>query len=142
MRNYIRPIDSRFQINGISMPKPHEVKVNIKWLNNDAENDCNTGNTILNPIGRKVETTWKYKLLREDQYQLIYNQVFQRNKSNYGGKTFKSWNPNTGNTIQYTTYEPDNFETPNVLAVQADGYRYYLDFSFSFTSEKPGEIIW
>ena len=142
MYNYLRPIDSRFKINNISMPKPHEVTVNIKWMNKDAETDVNTGDTILSPIGRKVETTWKYKLLREDQYEIVYNQVFQRNKSQYGDKSFQSWNPNTRNNISYKTYEPDNFKQPNVLPVQADGYRYYTDIEFNFTSQKVGSISW
>lgn len=142
MNNYLRPIDNRFQINNISMPKPHEVKVNIKWMNKDAETDVNTGDTILNPVARKVETTWKYKLLRDDQYRIVYNQVFQRNKNNFGGKSFKSWNPNTDNTISYITYEPDNFQQPAVNAVQADGHRYYTDVEFTFTSQKAGSIIW
>lgn len=142
MNNYLRPIDTRFQINGIAMPKPHEVAVNIKMLNDDAYTDINTGDTILNPKGRKVETKWKYKLLRDDQYHLIYNQVFQRSKSNYGDKSFRSWNPNTDEIITYKTYEPDNFEQPEVRAVQADGHRYFLNVEFSFTSQIVGSISW
>lgn len=133
MNNYIRPIDDRFQINGISMPRPHSFKVAKKWNNLDAERDINTGHLILNPINRIYETVWNYKLLREDQYRLIYEQVFQDSKENYE-KEFKTVDSNTFKQLSYTTYEPDNFDSPIVTSVQSDGYRYYKDIKFSFTS--------
>ena len=133
MHNYLRPIDDRFQINDVSMPKPHSLLTKQKWLNKDSERDINTGKLILNPICRIYETTWKYKLLRDDQFAIIYNQVCQPSKDNYK-KSFKSIDSRTMNTISYTTYEQDDFEPSEVSPVQSDGHRYYQDVTFMFTN--------
>lgn len=133
MYNYLRPIDNRFQINGVSMPKPHSFKTKEKWLNKDAERDINTGQLILNPVCRIYETTWNYKLLRDDQYQLIIDQVFQSGKNNYK-KSFTSLDSRTMGTIRYTTYEQDDFEPPEMIPRQKDGHIYFQNIEFKFTN--------
>jgi len=133
MYNYLRPIDDRFQINGVSMPRPHSFKTKKKWNNKEAERDVNTGKLILNPVNRIYETTWKYKVLRDDQFAIIRDQVFQESKSNYE-KQLKTINSLDMKSISYKTYEQDDFETPEITRVQADGHRYYKDFEFNFTS--------
>lgn len=132
MNEYLRPIDDRFQINGISMPRPHSFKLKRKWNNLDAERDINTGHLILNPINRIYETTWEYKLLIDDQYDLIYNQVFSSDKANYGNKVIKTIDSNTFHSIEYTTYEQDDFEAPAFFT--KNGHRFYQDVVFQFTS--------
>lgn len=133
MNGYLRPIDNRFQINGVSMPRPHSFSTKQKWLNKDAERNINTGKLILNPICRIYETTWKYKVLRDDQFAIIFNQVFQSSKSNYE-KSFKTIDSRNFQSLSYTTYEQDDFVPPEVTPVQQDGHRYYLDITFMFTN--------
>lgn len=133
MKNVLRPIDDRFRINNISMPRPHQFITKWKWLNKDAETDTETGQVILNPICRKVETTWKYKLLRDDQFMMIYNQVFQQSKDNYK-KPFTTLHSVTFRVINYTTYEPDDFVPPECTGVETDGHRYYKNIEFHFTN--------
>lgn len=138
MNNYLRPIDDRFQINGVAMPKPHSFKTKIKWNNKSAERDINTGKLLLNPVNRIAETTWTYKLLRDDQYKILRDEVFKDNKNEYT-KKFKSIDSNSfvGDTykyISYETYEQDDFEAPEMTSIQADGHRYYTDITFNFTS--------
>ena len=137
MNNYLRPIDNRFQINGVSMPRPHEFKTKQKWLLKDAERDINTGALIGNPVCRIYETTWKYKLLRDDQFAILMGQVFQANKNNYF-KSFKTLDSRTFQSLTYTTYEQDDFEPPEMIK-GADGHMYYLDFQCMFTN-KGGDI--
>jgi len=132
MNGYLRPIDSRFQINSVSMPRPHSFKTKQKWLNKDSERDINTGKLILNPICRIYETTWTYKLLRDDQFKILMDQIFQQGKSNYT-KAFKTLDSRTFQSISYTTYEQDDFEPPEMVKGR-DGHMYYLDFSFMFTN--------
>lgn len=131
--SYLRDIDSRFTINDVSMPKPHGVVVKRKWNNLDADRDINTGAMILNPVNRIYEVTWKYKLLRSDQYDIIMGQVFQASKSNYNNKEFKTYDPNRGTSISFTTYEPDDFTPPDVAFIR-DGYKYFDTFELHFTS--------
>lgn len=133
MNNYLRPLDNRFQINGIDMPKPHKFKTNKKWLCKDAGRDINTGKLILTPICRLYETTWKYKLLRDDQFAIIIGQLYQDSKSNIT-KSFKTINSLNMSILTYTTYEQDDFESPECTPVQSDGHRYYKDFEFKFTN--------
>lgn len=133
MYNYLRPIDNRFQINGIAMPRPNSFKTNRKWNNLDASRDINTGELILNPINRIYETTWTYKLLRDDQFDIIYNQVFQQSKDNYK-KQFQTLDTNTFKLLSYITYEQDNFDSPEITNVKSDGHRYYKNITFNFTS--------
>lgn len=132
MNGYLRPIDSRFQINGVSMPKPHSFKTKQKWLNKDSERDINTGKLILNPICRIYETTWTYKLLRDDQFAILMAQVFQSSKSNYQ-KAFKTLDSRTLQSLSYTTYEQDDFEPPEMI-MGKDGHMYYREFSLMFTN--------
>lgn len=132
MNGYLRPIDSRFQINGVSMPKPHSFKTKQKWLNKDSERDINTGKLILNPICRIYETTWNYKLIRDDQFNIITSQVFQSSKSNYQ-KAFKTLDSRTFQSLTYTTYEQDDFEPPEMIR-GGDGHIYYKDVNFMFTN--------
>lgn len=133
MNNYLRPIDNRFQINGVSMPRPHEFRTKKKWLCEKAERDINTGKLIAKPKIRLYETVWKYKLLRDDQYKIIRDQLFQESKENYE-KQFKTIDSETFTSLSYTTYEQDDFEPGKVTSVQPDGHRYYLDFEFAFTN--------
>ena len=132
MNGYLRPIDSRFQINGVSMPRPHSFILKRKWNNKDANRNINTGQLILNPVNRIYEAVWKYKLLRSDQYNIIYNQVFQASKANYK-KTINTLDSNNFTAVTYTTYEQDDFEPPEIIKGQ-DGYYYYKDITFNFTS--------
>ena len=131
--SYLRDIDSRFTINNVSMPKPHGVVVKRKWNNLDADRDINTGAMILNPVNRIYEVTWKYKLLRSDQYDILMGQVFQASKSAYNNKAFKTYDPNRRTSITFTTYEPDDFTPPEVAFIR-DGYKYFDTFELHFTS--------
>lgn len=133
MNNYLRPIDERFQINGVSMPRPHSFKTKKKWLNKESERDINTGRLILKPLCRILETTWKYKMLRDDQFEIILNQLQQDSKDNYE-KPFKTIDSRNFKILSYTTYEPDDFEAPEFTSVQADGHRYYKEFEIHFTN--------
>lgn len=133
MNNYLRPIDNRFQLNGVSMPRPHKIKVKRKWLNADSHRDINTGALILNPKIRLFETTWHYNVLRDDQLRMILAQVFQESKSNYE-KTFSTYDPVTNSVLTYTTYEQDDFEIPESTTRQPDGHVYYTDIEFLFTN--------
>ena len=137
-KQYMRPIDDRFQINGVSMPKPHSFKTKGKWTNkgDGTERDINTGNLILNPVCKIYETTWRYKKLIDTQYQMLYNAIFTTSSSNYkNGFTIKTIDSNTLKCISYTTYEQDDFESPEIAYTQ-NGHRVYHDIEFAFTSMK------
>lgn len=136
--DYIRKIDDRFQLGGVSMPKPTGFKTKKKWINNGdgTTRDINTGNLILNPICRVYETTWKYKLLRDTEYLQLYNAIFKTSKTDYkNGFTIKTINSNDMKSISYTTYEQDDFESPEI-AFTRNGHVYYQDVEFNFTSMK------
>lgn len=136
--DYIRETDSRFQINGVSMPKPHAFKTNRKTPNkaNGTERDINTGNLILNPLCKIYETKWRYKLLRDTEYIKLYNAVMSSSNSEYKkGFKIKTINSNNWKLCSYTTYEQDDFDSPEVAFVR-NGHRYYQDVEFSFTSMK------
>lgn len=137
-KEYIRPIDDRFQLGGVSMPRPNKFKTKRKWNNkgDGTERDINTGNLILNPICRVYETTWKYNLLRDTEYLMLYNAIFKSSSSEYkNGFKIKSIDSNTLKSISYTTYEQDDFESPEI-AFNRNGHRYYQDVEFAFTSMK------
>lgn len=137
-KDYIRQIDNRFQIDGVSMPKPHAFRTREKWKNkgDGTERDINTGNLILNPVCKIYETTWKYKKLIDTQYQMLYNAIFTSSNSKYrNGFKLKTINSNNLKCISYTTYEQDDFDSPEIAYTQ-NGHKIYHDVEFNFTSMK------
>lgn len=140
MKNYLRELSNDFMINDIPMPKPHDFKTIKKTPNKDAGRCVNTGELIVNPYNIRIyETTWTYKLIRDDQLALIYNEVFKQGVENFANKKFLSLDSNTFKHISYITYEQDDFQAPTVTSVQADGHRYFKDVSFKFTS--VGQVV-
>ena len=139
MNNYLRPLSDDFMLNGKKMPKPHEFKTVHKHPNKDANRCVNTGELIVNPYNIQIyETTWKYKLLRDDQFALIYNEVFS-GMDNYATKSFRTLSSDTFRRVEYITYEPDDFQSPEVTSVQSDRHRYYKNVEFHFTS--VGQVV-
>ena len=51
------------------------------------------------------------------------------------GFKIKTINSNNWKLCSYTTYEQDDFDSPEVAFVR-NGHRYYQDVEFSFTSMK------
>lgn len=134
MYNYLRPIDERFKINNVPMPKPHSFRTNSKWVcDSDSGRDVNTGKLIATPKFILHETVWKYKLLRDDQFDLIYRHYHSDNKDMYE-KPFCTIDSKTFKQLSYVTYEADNFKSPEFTSVQEDGHRYYKDVEFTFTN--------
>lgn len=139
MKNYLRPLSEDFMLNSKKMPKPHTFKTIHKHPNKDASRCVNTGELIVNPYNIQIyETTWTYKLLRDDQFALIYKEVFSGVKT-YASKSFRTLSSDTFRRIEYITYEPDDFHSPEVTKVQSDGHRYYKNVEFHFTS--VGKVV-
>lgn len=138
MKNYLRQLDSRFAINGVAMPRPHTFKTRREPLMKDSDRDINTGALIVKKIGNPLETTWKWKIIRDDQLNLVYNAI-QTESSLFTITTIDSRKSSANNlvTTTYESYEPNDFN-PDYFddGVYPDGHRYYRDVEIHFTSIK------
>lgn len=141
MKDYIRPKDSRFQIDGVSMPRPFQFRTREKWENNGDKTtrNINNGSLILHPIGKVYETTWKYSLLIDDDYFMLKDAIFTTSKSKYKKgfklKTIQRKGKDKLVSLEYQSYEQDDFEEPEIAFVK-NGHTYYQDVEFAFTSMK------
>ncbi|MEE3417912.1 MAG: hypothetical protein VZQ62_01065 [Methanosphaera sp.] len=138
MKNYLRPLDNRFTINGVAMPRPHLFKTRRQPITKDASRDINTGALIYKKIGNPLETTWKWKKIRDDQLILVYNAI-QTETGLFTITTIDSRKSSGSNlvTTTYDSYEPDDFD-PDYFddGVYPDGHRYYSDVEIHLTSIK------
>lgn len=143
IKDYIRPLDSRFMIGNSSMPRPTKFKTNNKVNNNgeSTERDINTGDLILTPIADMYETVWFYSLLRDVEYNILYNAIHHKTLAEYK-KGFKittidsrTLEGSNYKICEYTTYEQDDIESPDV-AFNRNGHKYYENVEFRFTSMK------
>lgn len=137
MNNYLRPIDSRFSIGGVAMPRPHWFKTVREPLWKDTNRDINTGDLILKKVGNAIETTWKWTELRDDQMLIVYNAV-QTSTSKFSVTTIDSRKSSGSNLVSltYDSYEPNDFEPDYFSSKMIDGHRYYQNVELHLTSVK------
>ena len=134
MAKYTRPIDNNFQIDGVSMPKPHKYLVNYKPMSADAERLIGNGRLVIPYLTTVYEITWEYSKIEEEQYDLIFNQYVKnttKNKSFY--HTIKTKDSN-GGIIETEIYTQGDFTAPLARIDPITGNRIYENIKFIFVS--------
>lgn len=120
-----------FTIDGKEMPKPSEWTTSPKIMTKDSERLVGSGKLVAPYLCTIWETTWVYKYLTQEQYDLLYDAYITscaRNKS--VEHNFTTLDSNTGNILSYRMYTQSDFKAP--LYRIKDGKRYYKDVSFAF----------
>lgn len=122
-----------FKIDGKDMPRPDDWQVNPKPLASDAERVAATGEAIVPFLREVYEVTWKYRFIKANDFDKIYNAYIQSsidNRNMY--HTLETQDSNSDRTLTLNIYTQGDFQAP--LYWIRNGIRYYKDISFVFVS--------
>lgn len=141
--NILRPIDNRFTIDGVAMPRPNYFIFKDKWINNgdNVETNINNGEVILAPICKKATVIWKYSLISHTQLMILVNAIRATTEAKYKqGFVVKTIDQRFLNSVTFTSYQPDDFEIPQIAFKRGNEY-YYTDVEIELVSKKD-DMTW
>lgn len=127
-----------FKIDGIDMPKPDvwDVKTNI--VTRGSERLIGSGRLVAPFLGIVYETTWVYKYLEEEDYDILYDAyITSCTRNNSVEHDLTTLDSNTGLPLSYRMYTQNNFQAP--LYSIRNGKRVYTEVTFTFVGVGGGE---
>lgn len=131
-------VDDDFQIDGVSMPTPHDARVSVNIMTQDAKRLPGNGEMIAPYAGTAFNITWKYKMLNAAQYKLLYDALITGTVNNKNVfHTIKTVDYDSGAVIEKTIYVQATFDSP--IYMIRDGIRYFRDVTLTMV-DKAGEV--
>lgn len=131
-------VDDDFQIDGVSMPTPDKVKVDVNGMTVDAKRLPGNGEMIAPYLGTAFNVTWEYKWLNAAEYKLLYDAYVKINHINKDiFHTIKTIDMNEGDIKEFTQYTEASFG--NAPYIIRKGVRYFKDVILNMT-DKAGEV--
>ena len=124
-------LDSRFKIDGKTMPKPSSINISNKIISSSAERIAATGELVVTYLRTVREVVWTYKYLTSDEYDILYN-AYIKSVIDTGiiYRTVETLDSNNGNQLTINTYTQDNFNAP--LYRINNGERQYVNVELTF----------
>lgn len=127
-------VDSRFKIDGVSMPKPSSWGCNPNIMSRDAGRLAGNGKMVIPYLSTVWTTEWNYNYLEEDDFDIIWDAYVESTIENKNFYHTLETLDNKGRRKVYKVYTEDKPYAPIAFYKHRNGreIRCYTNLKFTF----------